>query len=220
MTAAADRAWQTHQLIVTLRNEIEGSFLKLGLALLRMRDERLYEALGHPTFESYLGDPEVGLSRRHAYRLIGIAETYLLGPRTDRANGATEPGTQQATPTEAPAPTSVDPQRLIAVGVRKLDILRPVVADAPPDEVGRWLDTAEALSVSDLEVEVREARGLPTDERHQYLMRLARKLRDMVDSLTTTDDPAAVLDALAAACMDARARLEREGWGIPVPQRA
>lgn len=195
------RAWEMHQLVVRLRDEIEVRFLRLGMALRLIRDERLYEALGHATFESYLGDAEVGLSRRHAYRLIGVAETYLPARATAVANGA------------GPELESLaDADRLASVGVRKLDILRPVVADAPPDEVGRWLATAEALSVSDLELEVREARGLPADARHQYLLRLARQISGMAASLPHVGSPGAVLDEIVAACLDAQARLEEEGW--------
>ncbi len=59
-----------------------GSFLEVGAALIAIRDGKLYRAT-HSTFEAYCAD-RWQLSRPHAYRLIGAAETVAaLSPIGD-----------------------------------------------------------------------------------------------------------------------------------------
>jgi hypothetical protein len=56
-----------------------GTFVEVGNALLRIRDERLYRA-SHKTFELYCRE-RWGMSKRHANRLVASTEVVSnLGP--------------------------------------------------------------------------------------------------------------------------------------------
>lgn len=61
--------------IVRLKQAIGSSFYELGRVLARVRDERLYEAGGHATFEDYL-DQAVEISRATAYKFIRVATVF------------------------------------------------------------------------------------------------------------------------------------------------
>jgi hypothetical protein len=61
------------------------AFYDLGEAFVRLREERLYRALGFDSFEALLAD-ELGVSRSYAYHLAGVAtqlrreQAVALGP--------------------------------------------------------------------------------------------------------------------------------------------
>lgn len=57
-------------------NEGKDTFVKVGLALLEIREKRGYKLRGFDNFESYC-DSQFGFSRRHAYRLMDAAETVI-----------------------------------------------------------------------------------------------------------------------------------------------
>src|SRR4030066_1851451 len=128
----ATTAYEVNSEVIACRMNIEANFLRLARLLKQVRDEKLYRALDHLTFESYLGDPEIGIKRSSAYKLITEYERYVLR-------------------------LGVPETRLIGIGSKKLSIIGPVV-ERDKDE---WLDRAEALSSSDLIAEVRNAQGKP-----------------------------------------------------------
>jgi hypothetical protein len=128
----AAKAHQVNAEVIACKMNIEANFLHLAKLLKQIRDENLYRALDHSTFESYLGDPEVGIKRSSAYKLICEYERYVLR-------------------------LAVPETRLIGIGSKKLSIIGPVV-EGDKEE---WLGQAEALSASDLINSVRQARGKP-----------------------------------------------------------
>ena len=130
-------AWERHCRIVTLRNQAERTFLELGEELYWFEKERQYETLGHDSFNAYLADPEVDISRAMAYRLKGVYEKYILELSVDKDGIAA---------------------RLLPVGADKLDAIRPYVDE---DNVDEWLDKAATLSRSDLRQEIKETFNPP-----------------------------------------------------------
>lgn len=78
---------------------VEG-FLKIGILLKEMRDERYYEELGHRTFTEYLESKD--FSRVSAYKCINIHDLYVekLG---------------------------VPEERLMQIGVEKLNLIKDIV---------------------------------------------------------------------------------------------
>ncbi|MGD8499786.1 MAG: hypothetical protein PVJ86_04020 [Phycisphaerales bacterium] len=122
-------AWARHQRIVALRRLVEQTFLELGEELYHFEREQAYRKLGHDSFNAYLADPEVDISRSLAYRLKGVYKTFVL---------------------ELGSPAA----RLLEAGADKLDVIRPHVDEGNVDE---WLDTAATLSRSDLKHEVKLA---------------------------------------------------------------
>ena len=129
----ADKAHNNYEQTLLCRAHLQGSFLKLGSLLKECRDESLFKFLGHDSFESYLGTPELKFKRSTAYKLIGTVELYL-----DKL--------------------SVDPERLIRIGTTNLDKIKKVVEQ----DVDGWLDKAEHLSVSSLSSELGQGPGEPS----------------------------------------------------------
>jgi hypothetical protein len=127
-TIATD-AWARHQRIVALRQLVEQTFLELGEELYWFEREQAYRDIGYPSFNAYLGDPEVNISRSLAYRLKGVYQRFVL---------------------ELGSPAA----RLLEAGADKLDVIRPHVDQDNADE---WINKASALSRSDLRHEVRLA---------------------------------------------------------------
>jgi hypothetical protein len=59
------------------------TFVEVGLALVEIRDRRLYRENGHDSFEAYCRD-RWGFSRQHAHRLIeGARVAELVSPAGD-----------------------------------------------------------------------------------------------------------------------------------------
>jgi len=121
--------WERHLRIVDLRNQAEDTFLDLGRELYFFQQQEGYVVLGHPSFESYLADPEVDIGRRTAFMLKAIYETYVLG-------------------------LCCEPAALLPCGYSKLDIMRSFMTQ---ENVMEWIGTAAALSRSDLKKELGEA---------------------------------------------------------------
>lgn len=97
-----------------------GSFLEVGAALIAIRDGKLYLAT-HSTFEAYCS-ARWQLSRPHAYRLIGAAETVAaLSPMGD-----------------IPVPTSERQARELAGLTPEVaaDVMAKAAEDGPPTAAG------------------------------------------------------------------------------------
>ena len=98
----SDSSFARHRIIVELRNQAVGLFLKLGKQLYLFEKEKQYLDMGHLTFKSYLADVDVDISRSLAYMLKGIYKTYICDLK-------------------------VQPLDLIEAGYSKLDVISPYV---------------------------------------------------------------------------------------------
>jgi hypothetical protein len=128
----ASTAYELDVQIHAANFNIRANFLVLARLLCKMRDEKLYRVLDHPTFESDLGTLGAEGNRAWLYKLCRAWELFSkkLG---------------------------VPDARLIEAGPSKLDIIAPVVNEENKDE---WLNKTE-LSKSDLIQEVRSHLGKP-----------------------------------------------------------
>ena len=139
--------WQRHERICGLRDLIERSFLQVGEDLLWMKDTRSYRQLGHPTFESYIADPDVDIGRRSAYMAMRCFEVYV-------------------------SRLHIDEPLLLEAGTSKLDLCAPHVTPENADEL---VSMAAALSRSDLRDALDDMFGegatppLSTDYRTRYI---------------------------------------------------
>ena len=124
-----DDAWERHKRIVGYRNLAEKTFLALGEELYHFEDLKQYTDLGHPTFESYLADPDVDIARRTAFVIKGIYKKYVM--ELQSASDA-----------------------LLPVGYNKLEVMRPHMIENNVDE---WVIKAATLSRSDLKIEIDKA---------------------------------------------------------------
>jgi N6-adenosine-specific RNA methylase IME4 len=128
---APDDAWNRHQRIVTLRNVAEKTFLALGEELYKFYYSEDYTKLGYETFESYLADPDVDISRGTATKLIEVYRNYNLK-------------------------LNIFAAKLLPIGTEKLYLLSKHIDETNVEE---WLNKAAALSRSDLKEEI--ARSFP-----------------------------------------------------------
>lgn len=122
---AKDNKEQIHLAVYNVR----ANFLILGKLLKENRDLSLWKT-EYDSFESLLGDPQIGIKRSTAYGLIHIVELYL-----DKLG--------------------VPAERILSIGNAKLLAIAPVVES---DKDG-WLAQAEQLSKSDLKISIAEAGG-------------------------------------------------------------
>ena len=143
-----DETWQRHERICALRNLVERSFLQIGEDLLWMKETRAYLQLGHPTFESYIADPDVDIGRRSAYMSMRCFLVFVQRLHMD------EP-------------------LLLEAGTSKLDLVAPHVNEENADEL---VNMAASLSRSDLRDMLNQMFGddatppLSTDYRTRYLL--------------------------------------------------
>ena len=124
----AGDAWERHQRIVSLRVSIQQNFLDLGRELHEFRQGKQWNVIGHPTFNSYIADPDVDLGRSTAFMLMGVYAHYVLA-------------------------LGVQPVGLLAAGHSKLEMLRPYMI---AENVEEWVDRAGTLSRSDLGKAIKE----------------------------------------------------------------
>jgi hypothetical protein len=132
-------AYDLHDKIIRMKGDAELLSLAMGEALYLMETDKLYLELSYPTFEAYLGSPEVSMGRSTAYRLMANYKTYVL---------------------ELSCPTG---GTLANVGEAKLDLIRPYVNAENKDEL---LAMGTSLSKSDLRIELAERfnGGIPIRE--------------------------------------------------------
>ena len=132
MSITKTDAYSRHQKIVDYRNLAVSTFFELGCELYWFEKEEQYLELDYSSFNSYLADPEVDISRNLAFMLKRVYETFLLG----------EP---------------VQPVVLLRdVGYSKLDVIRPYVSK---DNVEELVHTASTLSRISLRAEMKNRFG-------------------------------------------------------------
>jgi hypothetical protein len=126
-----DRAHENYRELCFRKSEIETGFLVMARLLKENRDQGYWKLLGYDSFEIFLADPDLAFKRSTAYNLIRHTELY------ENELGIPE-------------------ELLVSIGSRRLQIIAPVVKDDPAE----WLNKAQALSKSDLMVEVHDAQVL------------------------------------------------------------
>jgi hypothetical protein len=118
------------QLVIEYKDGVNKNLWALAKVLKEIRDEKLYRMLDCGSFNEFVAQPEIGMSRSAVYALIKRYEIYAYH-------------------------LNVPENRLLNIDSSKLDIIAPVVKGDPE----KWLASAEALSQSDLINEVRVAQG-------------------------------------------------------------
>jgi hypothetical protein len=74
----AERAHELEREIVAGCRVIRSAWVALAAFLHEFHADAMWEALGHATFNEWLGDPDVSLGRRHAYALIDAHRVLVL----------------------------------------------------------------------------------------------------------------------------------------------
>jgi hypothetical protein len=120
-----------HKQIIDLKKDIETQFIKLGAFLKLVRDRKLYKEKDCDTFESYIAQPELSLDRSTVFAIIGVFEDFF-----EKSNQSD----------------------LVEVGYAKLNRIRQFKGKPNFEE---WIEKSKVLSLSDLNAEIKEAKGEP-----------------------------------------------------------
>ena len=127
--------------LLQIRDALNLGFVALGKTLVEIARTESYRVNGHETMESFLGDPDVAVSRSTAFRsmriFIRFCEDYHI-PEVE----------------------------LGRYDVSKLETILPVVEEETKDE---WLAKCETESRSDLIEDVREAQGREPSHREKLM---------------------------------------------------
>ena len=126
-------AYNVHQKVMELKKEIEGNFIKLGAILKGIRDKKLYIDLSCSTFEEYIAIPELALNRSTVYAIINVFEVFFEKSNQSDIEGLTE------------------------IGYSKLN---RITQFSNSDNFEEWIYKAKTLSLSDLGLEIKEAKGI------------------------------------------------------------
>ena len=121
-----NEAWQRYVRIKSLLHQSKVSIFLAAAELYEFQRLKQYVPLGYQTFEAFLADPDIDLSRRNTYRLIRLYKKYVL---------------ELGCATEA----------LVDVGTHKLDLLVPYIE---PNNMSYMLNMGATLSRSDLKAEL------------------------------------------------------------------
>lgn len=97
-----ERAFSVHKNIIDLKKQMGVAFIRIGELLKRVRDNKLYIALGYDSFQSYVINSELGFKRRTAYSYIEVYEWFV-----DRLQ--------------------IEVERLVSLGLDKLLTILPMV---------------------------------------------------------------------------------------------
>ena len=135
ITAKNEIEENIHEKILYLKRDIERQFVKLGAFLKLVRDRELYREKGIESFEIYIAQPELSFKRSTVYSMIGIYEDFF----EEESN-------------------RLDIKNLEEIDFTKLDRIRQFRKE---NNFSEWIEKARTLSLSDLNAEIREAKGEP-----------------------------------------------------------
>ncbi len=168
------------------KTELSRNEQRLGVVLLMIRNEKLYEILGHVTFEAYLADKGIGKST--AYRYLQQAEVYLL------------PDDPPATPTQ-----------VAAMGLVKSLAIAEDVKGKTPAEAAELVSDALSLSEGDLRTRLEERKGRVPDGMTECLRGIRSQLATYLARLQppAIDDPEKTLEELSGEAIRWRAMVKR-----------
>ena len=122
-----------HDKVIELKKDIERSFIKMGGMLKLVRDNKLYLEKGCVTFEEYIAIPELALNRSTVYAIINVFEVFFEKSNQSDIEGLTE------------------------IGYSKLNRISQF---KDQDNFEEWIYKAKTLSLSDLGLEIKEAKGI------------------------------------------------------------
>ena len=115
-------AFNRYRRIVNLKWSAEKTFLELGKELYAFQEGQQWRELEYRSFSAFLGDPDVNIAERTAFRLIRVWKQFVLA-------------------------LNVQQEKLIAIGGSKLDMIAGHVSE---ENIDTLLNSAATLSRSDL----------------------------------------------------------------------
>ena len=129
-----DRAYANHTLLSELCQRGELYDLEKGRVLYEIHQDKQFQVLGYDTFDAYIAQPELGMSRSTAYLYKDLWKTYVIE-------------------------LQVQPEELVGAGVSNL---RKIKKYSTKENVRDLINLASQLSKSDLNAELAERFGEET----------------------------------------------------------
>lgn len=124
-----------HDKIIEICKDINKQFIELGAYFDLLIEKRLYKEKGYDSFNEYIGQPEIPMELRTAQAIVAVYRNYFKGecnqPRIDE---------------------------LVDIGYTKLE---RIIQYKNKENFSDWVEKARTLSLSDLNTEIREAKGDP-----------------------------------------------------------
>lgn len=125
----SQKAFDAEQSVVSIKSQINGSYLELGRRLKEVKDNKYYAILGYTTMNEWLSDPKITIASGWAYHAISMYEIYVL------QLGKT-------------------PEQLQDIDYTKLYNILPMIKEHP-EKADEWIDKAASLRRIDLQSEIK-----------------------------------------------------------------
>ena len=162
-----NEAWNRYVRIKQLKQRSEEMLLVMGAELYEFSTKKQYQALGYDTFEAFLGDPEIDIVPRTAYRMIRIYKIFIL-----EYAASLQLDTQDYY-IEALIDKDPDYVRLLTdTGVSKLDKIASYITD---NNRFALLNTASTTSRTDLDIHL-------NDKANNYLPQWQRQVDECIEA--------------------------------------
>jgi len=162
-----NEAWNRYVRIKQLKQRSEEMLLVMGAELYEFSTKKQYQALGYDTFEAFLGDPEIDIVPRTAYRMIRIYKIFIL------EYAASLQLDIQDNYIEALIDKDPDYVRLLTdTGVSKLDKIASYITD---NNRFALLNTASTTSRTDLDIHL-------NDKVNNYLPQWQRQVDECIEA--------------------------------------
>lgn len=152
ITTTDNPAWNRYRRIVGLRWTAEKCFLDLGKELTEFQEAEQWRNLDYDSFNAFLADPEVNISRRTAYRMMRVWKQYVIE-------------------------LDVQYEKLVAIGGTKLDMIAGHVNQG---NVDKWLNVAVTLSKGNLKAEIDGKEPVYTPTQWRTLLHEARNACELL----------------------------------------
>ena len=162
-----NEAWNRYVRIKQLKQRSEEMLLVMGAELYEFSTKKQYQSLGYDTFEAFLGDPEIDIVPRTAYRMIRIYKIFIL------EYAASLQLDIQDNYIEALIDKDPDYVRLLTdTGVSKLDKIASYITD---NNRFALLNTASTTSRTDLDIHL-------NDKANNYLPQWQRQVDECIEA--------------------------------------
>jgi len=119
--------------VETLKSNLEENFISLGQLLSEIKTTKLFKFKGYKTFKEFV-EEEYNLSGSFASSLVSTYELFFNQLHVDEKTAET-------------------------IGLNKLNMIKPMLKDAAPEETEIWIQKAKSESTADLRDEIKDIRN-------------------------------------------------------------
>lgn len=156
----AKEAYKRYRRIQRLKWTAEKCFLDIGAELYEFHHLEQWKELDYDSFNAFLADPDVNITRRTAYRMMRVWREYVVK-------------------------LEVEPEKLLAIGGTKLDM---IAAHVDENNVDKWLNMAATLTKGNLRAELKGVEPVFTPVAWRDLLHEARNACELLARSDAPDE--------------------------------